>query len=155
MGGSAILGTNLVDSLVPDVVDGLRDDLHPAFGVRQFRVYTVRRTWSGGITGDGSYSDVETELTPQPLVKPYRTEYRLDRCGIDEAGLVVLREISLTYTEAELVGGPIAAGEEWLIKLIDAHGQSIADRYWVVARPPFPDRIKDIGWIVQLEKAVG
>lgn len=149
MPGSAVLGSNLVDDLVP-TVDELRSSLHDEFGVRQFHVYTVLREWSGGATGDGDPTDTETELTPKPKVEPYKTQYELETCGIDEAGVVMLREISLTYTEAEIIGPTLTAGQEWFIKITDAQGQAIADRYWVIAKPPFPDREKDIGWKVEL-----
>ena len=158
MGGSATLGTNLVDSLVPDVVDGLRNDLHPDFGVRQFRVYTVSRVWASGSAGDGGFVDTEAEITPQPLVVSpgvARTaEFSLEPCGVDEAGLIVLREVSLTYTEAELSGGDLPAGTEWFIKLRDAHGQGIPETIWTVKKRPWADRIKDIGWMMELERAV-
>lgn len=158
MPGSAILGPNLVDDLVP-TVDELRSSLHADFGVRQFRVYTVRRTWASGTTGEGTSSDAETEITPRPLVVAKEAQqslhYDLDRCGVDEVGELILKEVSLTYTEAELAGGDLADGEEWFIKLADGQGQAISDRHWVVAKPPFPDRIKDIGWVVNLERAAG
>lgn len=159
MPGSATLGTNLVDSLIPDVVDGLRDDLHPEFGVRQFSVFTVRRAWSGSGVGEGDFTDTESEITPQPLVEPYRTRFELEACGINEAGLVRLREVSLTYTEEELTGfiGENATGleanEQWLYKLTDAQGQEIQTSYWVLKQRPFPDRIQDIGWVLELERA--
>lgn len=153
MAGTATLGTNLVDSLVP-IADALRESLHELAGVRQFLVWTVARQWSGDSIGDGTYEDTVTELTPAPLVEPYLTEYNLEPCGIDEAGFVVLREISLTYTEAELAG----AGDptvEWFIKLSDDHGQAIPDQYWMVTERPWPDRIQDIGWKVRLRRASG
>ena len=158
MGGSSILGDNLVDSLIPDVVDGLREDLHPQFGVRQFSVFTVTRKCASGYIGDGEFTDTEVEIRPQPLVEPYRTRFELQPCGLDEAGMVTLREVSLTYTEAELtgsigVGADLAADEQFLYKLTDAHGQGIADSYWVLAQRPFPDRIEDIGWSVILKRA--
>lgn len=159
MSGSATLGTNLVDSLVP-IADELRGSLHADFGVRQFRVWTVSRAWSGGEVGEGSSSDVELELTPSPLVKSWLNrisglDWRLEPCGIDEAGLVRLSEISLTYTEAELIGDGLANGVEWFIKLSDGRGQEVADRYFTVTRPPFPDRINDIGWTMELLRAPG
>ncbi len=167
MGGSAILGTNLVDSLIVDVVDGLRDALHTEFGVRQFRVFTVTRTWVTGIGDtDAGYSDVEVELTPQPLVIPLtgrqdaHLKLELQTCGIDEAGIILLHEVSLTYTEEELSGifGDGATGldkdtQQFLYKLTDAHGQKIEARYYLLNRVPVPDRIKNIGWIVELKKA--
>lgn len=164
MPGSATLGTNLVDSLITDVVDGLRDALHPDFGVRQFRVFTVVRTFDDPDGLSGTFADVESELRPQPLVIPMtgrqgaHTEMRLEPCGIDEAGIVVLREVSLTYTEAELsgifgTGASLADNQEWLYKIVDAQGQEISDSYWKLARRPFPDRIEDIGWVVELRRA--
>ena len=159
MAGSAILGSNLVDELIPDVVDGLRDVLHPEFGVRQFRVWTVLREWTTGEVGEGEYIDTETEIEPQPLVESWLERvsglnYSLEPCGLDEAGLVRLREVSLTYTHAELVGDDIGPhnGTEWFIKITDAHGQAIPDAYFTIKRPPFPDREKDIGWVVELER---
>lgn len=160
MPGSATLGNNLVDELIPDVVDELRDDLHTDLGVRQFRVFTVRRAYPSLEIGAGPFNDTEIELTPQPLVEPYRTKQELEPCGIDEAGYVVLREISLTYTEAELTGGynehaTLQSGEDWLIKLTDAHGQEISNQYWLIDVRPYPDRIQDIGWTMKLRRASG
>lgn len=163
MGGSAILGSNLVDSLIPDVVDGLREELHPDFGVRAFRVFTIRRTWSGLTIGEGSFTDTEVELRPQPLVIASDdgiTELRLEQCGLDEVGKITLKEVSLTYTEAELTGvfgnpmpAPLTDREQWLYKLSDAWGQGIESSYWVLNKRPFPDRVKDIGWVVSLRRS--
>lgn len=154
MGGSAILGDNLVDDLIPDVIDGIRADLHPTLGVRQFRVFTVVRTYTGSVIGEGDFTEVETELVPQPLVQPYKTRLQLEDCGIDEAGFIVLREISLTYTEAEVSGPPSDPDtEDFLIKITDAHGQAIPDTFWHLVARPYPDRLKDMGWTMKLEPA--
>ena len=67
MAGSAVLGTNVVDVLVP-VADDIRD-LATELGAHQFRVYTVKRTYSSQVAGEGSYTDVETEITPRPVVE--------------------------------------------------------------------------------------
>ena len=148
MPGSATIGDNLVDSLL-EVVDDLRGDLHPAMGVRQWRVYTVLRTWSGTEVGDGTKTDTETQILPQPLVS-YDLANKLTPGGVDDDGIVTLSEISLTYTEAELVGPTLAANQEWFFVLRDAHGQGMPDRYFGVKDPPKPDRIQTIGWIVRL-----
>lgn len=159
MPGSATKGTNLVDELAFEVVDALRDELHTDLGVRQFSVFTVRRTYTLGVSGEGDFTDTEVEIIPQPLVEPYRTRFELEPCGLDESGLVKLREISLSYTEAELTGGYGANqvidpdAEEWLIKITDAHGQEISDTYWIVDRRPYPDRVNDIGWLMELRRA--
>jgi hypothetical protein len=154
MAGSAILGNNLVDSLVPDVIDGIRDDLHPQLGVRQFRVFAVTRTYAD-FFGSENFTDAELEFTPQPLVANYTTfttiRYELEPCGLDEAGMVILKEISLTYTEAEIAGPPSdPTMEDFLIRIQDAHGQAIPDRYFQPAGPPYPDRIQGMGWAMKL-----
>lgn len=153
MPGSAILDPDvLVDDLVTDVIDGLRSELHPAFGVRAFRVFTVVRTWSGGAVGRGTSSDVEVELDPQPLVHPF-TSLRRDQeeCGFDMAGAVKLTEVSLTYTQAELLACEAPEGAQHLIKVTEAHGQLQGTKYFVHKKTPYPDRVKDMGWVVYLE----
>lgn len=154
MPGTAVIGSNLVDSLL-SVVDGLRSELYPAFGVRAFRVYTVRRTWSGRIPGEGTVTEVEAEITPQPLVAVWSGGLRreLEPCGIDEHGEIVLTEVSLTYTDAELTGGDLPKNVQWFWRLREAHGQATQLRDFLIHKPPYPDRIKDIGWVVWLRRA--
>ncbi len=155
MPGSAELGDNLVDDLIPDVIDGIRGELHPDLGVRQFRVFVVTRTYVTGEIGSDRFTDTEIELDPQPLVVPYSTAFELEPCGVDEAGFVKVKEVSLTFTEAEL-GSPNVnqpEGVELFVKLSDAQGQGIPDTFWRHTRRPFPDRIKDMGWILRLAPA--
>jgi len=152
--GSAILGTNLVDVLIPDVIDGLRSALHPDLGVRQYRVFLVTRTFDGDFGGD-SFTDSEVEITPQPFVQAYNIytglHYRLEPCGLDEAGYIILREVSLTYTEAEIAGPPAdPSTQDTFIKIIDAHGQATKERLFQVFAPPYADRIESFGWVVKL-----
>jgi hypothetical protein len=151
MPGTAVPGANLVDSLL-DVVDDLRDGLHTSMGVRHWRVFVQRRAWDGGEVGEGVLTTTETEITPQPLVT---TDLRneLTPAGIREAGSVMLSEVSLTYTEAELTGNP-AVNEEWVYVLREAHGQLMEDRFYSLAAPPMPDRIETIGWILKLRPAL-
>lgn len=154
MPGSATLdSTVLVDDLL-DVIDDVRGDLHPALGVRQYRVFTVLRTWSGEERGAGSFSEVETELLPQPLVEAFHESLgpRLVPAGLDDAGFIRLRELSLTYTAAEISGPPLDANQEWVIRLRDAYGQGEPQRDFVV-KGTYPDRLKDIGWTVSLSRA--
>ncbi len=153
MAGSATLNDDLlVDSLVP-TVDALRNDLHAAFGVRHFRVFVVTRTWTGAMPGLGTYTDVELELSPRPLVEPFtELKYKLEPCGLSVAGYIRVKEISLTYTEDEL-GAPDVPAENvqrfW--KISEGHGQSTQTRYFTLKGPPYPDRIKNIGWQAQLQ----
>ena len=79
----------------------------------------------------------------------------LEPCGIDEAGFVVLKEVSMTFTETEL-GSPVVdfpAGDEVFLRLTDAHGQGVLTSFWRHSVRPFNDRIKDMGWILKLEVA--
>lgn len=149
---SATLGNNLVDQLLP-TVGALRQSLNAKMGVRQYRVYVVRRTWSGARRGEGTATDVAEELTPAPRVQMGLT-YKLEKCGLDEAGVVVLSEVDLRYTEDDLDGHPIAANAEWFYRIDDGQGQSIRSRTFQLARPPIPDREKDIGWEIHLRPSV-
>lgn len=153
MPGTATLDSDvLVDDLLTDVVDGLRAELHPAFGVRAFRVFTVARAWSGGQVGRGDPTDTVVELDPQPLVHSFAGLMRTQEpCGFDIAGAVKLTEVSLTYTQAELLACEAPAGTEYLIRIDEAHGQAQASKYFTHAKPPYPDRIQDIGWVLWLE----
>ena len=156
MPGSATLDQNvLVDSLVEDVIDGLREELHPAFGVRAYRVFTVLRTWSGRIQGEGERSDVVTELRPQPLVHSWDgRRYELQGCGLDDMGEIMLTEVSLTYTQAELDGGgALGKNQAFLIRLDEAHGQEQRSAFFIHTRPPYVDRIKDMGWKLWLRRS--
>ncbi len=154
--GEAVLNPAvLVDSLIADVIDGLREDLHPQFGVRAYRVYRVIRTWNGQVVGEGQYTDDAAELRPQPLVWSWDSlanalRYKQAACGLSELGELKLTEVSLTYTEAQLTGQPLRDNQELLIAIGDAHGQGSTVRMYTHAKPPYVDRIKDMGWVVFL-----
>ena len=156
MPGSATMDPNvLVDDLAESLIDDLRTDLHTEFGVRAYRVFTVLRTYESGYIDGELYTETETEITPQPLVKSFveTLGHQLEECGIDEAGIIKLEEVSLTYTLAELDGGDLVDGQEWLIRLREAHGQGQPDRDFVLDGPPYPDRIKTMGWQLKLRIA--
>lgn len=155
--GAATLDSNvLVDSLVPDVIDGLREELHPAFGVRAFRVYRVIRTWSGEVEGDGDPTDVAGELRPQPHVKIWDgLRWVAAVCGIRELGEVKLTEISLTYTERQLTGQPLGKNQTCFFAIGEAHGQGSEIRLFANTRPPFIDREQDMGWTLFLRRVEG
>lgn len=156
--GEAVLSpTVLVDSLVGDVIDGLRESLHPDFGVRAYRVYRVIRTWSGQRVGEGVMTQEALELRPQPRVGVWNgLRMELAVCGVDEMGEIVLTEVSLTYTEAQLTGGgALGMNQELFLGLAEAHGQGQRRRLFSHTRPPFVDREKDMGWKVWLQPAKG
>ncbi len=157
MAGSATIDEDvLLDGLL-DTVDQLRD-LGRTFGVRAFKLYRVARTWASGVIGEGGFVDVETEITPRPCVAPFTESLagKLEPCGLMEAGLVKVTEVSLTYTYGELAGTGLAAGVEQLLLLREGYGQGQPDRYFRLDRPPFPDREEEIGWILwlRLQQAV-
>lgn len=152
---NSILGDNLVDSLIVDVVDGLRSSLYPQMGVRQYEVTLVRRLWSGGQIGSGTPTPTQRHvLEPQPRVQFGEEPDRLGPdfgCGRVESGTATLTEVSLQLTEDELHPIP-AAGVEFYYEISDAHGQSIATTYWIPVSNPTPDREMTLGWIVRLRR---
>ncbi len=150
----------LVDDLVLDVIDGLREDLHPELGVRAYRVYRVVRTWSGAGAGEGSYVDSAAELRPQPLVWQWDgLRWVQLLCGLQDTGDVKLTEVSLTYTERQLTAGldgaDLAANQEAFLAIAEAHGQASITRLYTHQRPPYIDRIEDMGWVVWLHRIAG
>jgi hypothetical protein len=152
---NATLGNNLVDSLITDVVDGLRSSLYPAMGVRQYNVRIIKRTWSGGDVGAGTPAvTMDLTLDPQPLVAFGESEDRLSvgaGCGRVEHGSAVLTEVSLTLTEAEL-HPVLSAGQESYYAIDEAQGQEIASTYWVPSSKPITDRERDMVWVVRLRR---
>ena len=147
MPGSATLGTNLIDDLVVDV-DELRADLNSDFGTRAWRVFTVLRSWSGQEQGEGDHSDVVNEISPQPLVR-FRDgfKWQLTPLGTHETGEVQISEVSLTYALADLTP-TVRTNQQFFYVLREAYGQDQPDRYLRVTAPPYPDRVKGIGWIL-------
>lgn len=152
------LDTSLVDKLVP-TVDRLRSTLLPKMGTRAYAVSIVVRAWSGGQVGEGTVSFIsQIDLDPPPLVNWEGRAFVLDPmrgCGLTEVGECMLAEISLTLTEAELLGtadGGLGPARECYYRISDAHGQEIRPTFWVLAAPPTPDRERGIGWMVKLRK---
>lgn len=154
LAGEATLDASvLVDSLVPDVIDGLREDLHPAFGVRAYRVYRVIRTWSGKTVGEGQHSDSAAELRPQPRLEVWNgLRYVQASCGIRELGDVRLSEVSLTYTAEQLEPRSLAKNVECFFAIGEAHGQLTPLRVWAHTAPPFIDREETFGWVMFLRR---
>lgn len=161
--GSAVLDEAvLVDSLVEGLIDDLRGSLHPEFGVRAYHVDVVTRTWTGDGVGDGFFTEAVGRLDPQPLIEVWDgRRYELRDCGLDEMGEIRLREVSLTYTWGDLTGEPLLANQERTFRLSGAHGQMVdtngapVTRDFQIARPPYVDRIEDMGWIVVLRSVAG
>lgn len=157
--GEAVLDPAvLVDSLVPDVIDGLREDLHPQFGVRAYRCFRVIRTWTGREVGEGQSTDDTAELRPQPRVMVWDgMRFVQAACGIRELGEIRLSEVSLTYTEAQLTGRGLGLDktQELFIGITDAHGQGTAPRLFGHTAPAFIDRERTMGWMLYLRNVDG
>lgn len=153
MAGSSTLLSNLVDKLVPEAVDGVRDKLHRKLGVRPYLMHTVLRTWTGRAAGSGSFTDQVLEIRPEPKVHVWDGyRYQLETCGLDDMGEIKLSEVSLTYTFAELTGGKtLGQNQQFFIRLSEAHGQEDCDRYYTHSRVPYKDRENTIGWILWLK----
>lgn len=141
----------LVDSLVPGVIDALRDSLNPQFGIRAYRTYRVIRTWTGAEPGSGSYTDDAGELRPQPRVWVWDGfKFNQEPIGLQSVGRVRLTEVSLTYAEPDLTGQPLTNNQELLIAIGDANGQGSSTNLFTHVQPPYIDREKDMGWVLNL-----
>jgi hypothetical protein len=123
------------------------------FGTRQFNMQAVKRTWLGpsGRIGDGDFRDEVTTITPAPRI-PLWNGYKwvMLAGGYHEDGSIVVDEVSLSYTYAELTGGEMQRNQQFFFRLVDAHGQGQQDRILRNSKPPFVDREKTIGWILIL-----
>lgn len=150
---ASVLDTSVVDDLLPtiDEIRQIADDL----GIRQYKVSTVRRTWTGEERGEGIPSTALTELTPAPRVE-YKSglKYVLNPEGRNEEGYLKITELSLAnYQEDDLTGGDLARNEEFFWQLEDNHGQGVRKRYYLLSAPPVVDREDTIGWVIYLRRA--
>jgi hypothetical protein len=124
-------------------------------GTRPFKAEVVRRRWSGPRRGDGAAGQESAiTISPPPRVLD-ALRHDLVAAGLQEVGDLIVTEVSLTYTEAELTGQPLGQGEEvyWRLSAADGTGQGVAPRYFTLSKPPWPDREKDLGWTVTLRRA--
>ena len=143
--GAATLGANLVDDLAP-TIDALRADLHAQFGVRQFAVRQIRREWSGASVGVGAAAITEVmTLSPAPKVTIDDT-HTLTPGGLQATGTVTFEEVSLSYSQDQLLGQPMAANEEFFYAIDDALGQGLERRLAIPQDHPVTDREGAIGW---------
>lgn len=149
------LGTSIIDSLV-GVIDSVRDSIHAIVGDRQYRVYVVRRTWSGSRRGEGIATSTAVELTPPPLVQiegdDKGVHYQMQSGGREEEGQCTLREVSLTWAEGDLVPVGLPSNVEFYYRLVDQKGQGLQTRHYVPEGPAAVDLEKDIGWVVRLRR---
>ncbi len=134
----------LRDDLV-GLVDEVRDQvIDQEVGMRLRTVATRRRTWSGGQPGSGTPTDTDTPLSPTPKVSEPPARLVAAAPGRYQDGDLLVTRISATYTEADLTGGSLGAGEEfyWLVD---------GEPYQVVGRP----EQRYLEWRVQLRRKQG
>jgi hypothetical protein len=149
LAGAATLGTNLVDDLVP-TVDDLRAELYTDFGVRQFHTYMVRRVWGDTYVGRGAMKVTQKQnLVPDPDVVLEDT-HSLTPGGLQATGTATLHEVSLAYSQNQLLGEPLANNEEFHFLVVDALGQGIARRLFIPQDHPVTSRDKELGWSVKI-----
>jgi hypothetical protein len=145
---------NLVDDLVP-MVDELRNELHADMGIRQFRLYHVHAQWSGGLVGVGAKTITTiSEILPAPRLVMADTHH-LTEGGLQEIGVGTLSEVSLSYSEAQLLGKPMAPGAEFFYLTVDGLGQGVQRRVFIPQDHPWPDREKTIGWKFRVRRVDG
>ena len=96
------LGNTLAQKLIP-VADNIRN-LFTRFGLRTYKVRIVRVRWSAGRRFKGVPSVVEElDIMPTPLVQDLTTLTEIaSPIGLDEAGVIVVSEISGEYTDDQL-----------------------------------------------------
>lgn len=134
---SAIDRTLLADALV-DVVDDIRREVHGALGTRPWAVAIITKTWQGGRRGVGHATVHVLELDPVPRVERV-TKDRMGPAGREAAGSVVLSEVSLRYSEAELQP-TVLDGNEVAYRLTDLRGQRQTPKWYAIAASPVPRR---------------
>lgn len=146
--------TTLIGRLIPKV-NAIRSRLYAKTGVREFRVYRVLRTWSGGEIGRGVATLTELEITPSPDVVFDKSvgrgrADRLERGRVEE-GFCELREVSLELVESDLTGYPLAVGQECYYRIVEAHEHAASTTYWILTGTPIADR-DNFQWIVKLRR---
>lgn len=144
----------LIDKLITRV-DSVRSRVHAKIGDRRFTVARVIRTYASGEIGDGGFTDAELAITPDPEVDFAERRDTLER-GRTERGTCTIREISLTYTYAQL-RPTLVAGQQAFYKITDSKGHGQPVSYWVLSREPEADRCEtmdgNLQWVLTLVRA--
>lgn len=73
-----------------DSILGVRDDI----GAELKHVYLVTRTWSGMEIGDGTSTEVVTQMLPTPRIVELMDDYRIREGGAFQQGDVLLKMVS-------------------------------------------------------------
>lgn len=139
---------NLIDKLISRV-DAIRQKAADKFGLPAHDMYRVLRTYASGEIGSGSFTDLETEITPTPRIK-FTGGLRLDVNGLVDDRKMKASEISLTFTENFLQGDPKTAGQECFYKLVERNSQGADTTYWQLVDIPECNR-DEINWLLEFK----
>lgn len=131
------IGRTVADRLISSV-DRIRGRVHARLGTRQWRVAIVTRRWSGEERGVGHPTISVLELEPPPNVK-LNTKDRLGPAGREASGSIILTEVSLSYTEAELEP-KVDARTEVAYRLTENQGQRQRVIWGVLSAKPITRR---------------
>lgn len=82
-----------------DEILGVRDCL----GLNLADCYIVTRTWTGERPGDGTFTDVSTQILPSPSVADYSHNVRTTEASTVKSGDLILGNISRNKFPDELV----------------------------------------------------
>ena len=145
---------------ISGVADRIRLRVHERMGSRPYRVSIVTRTWSGEKTGEGSYTDEIKVLSPPPDVVRGGSN-RFGPSGQEGTNRVTLREVSFSYTEAELYRQDLPANAEvvYMLERIFGGSPNASQEFFVVDNSPTPERGDKpgdrLGWCIKLHELEG
>jgi hypothetical protein len=90
----------------------MRDRIEILYGLRE--PVTMRlTTWSGAEAGEGTATDVDTPVSPDPQVKWPGMREILRSGGMIPEGSAEISKVSLTYTLADLLGPELEQGQQF------------------------------------------
>jgi hypothetical protein len=142
----AVLDPNLLADALVGVVDTIRRDIHGELGTRPWRVSFVRRTWSGGVVGEGNPTDSIEVLDPDPeVVFADGGSNRMSPGGVESTNKVTLYGVSLRYTMEEIYPSVLPPGVEFVYMLERQFGQAFGAtepqrEFFTVTSTPVPRR---------------
>ncbi len=95
---------SLVQKLIP-TVDKIRQ-LRTFFGMANYAVSLVHIKWSGTQIGEGVEQEISrTQILPNPVILDMTTTQEVMRSfGLTEEGTLVIDQISIKYSEDDLMG---------------------------------------------------
>lgn len=92
------------------ILDGLRANvnsilgLRDSLGVQKGLVFLIKRTWSGEELGDGTPTDLRTQMLPSPHIKVFTGDQKIPEGGMVKHGDIILSQISQqTYPIEDLI----------------------------------------------------